>query len=285
MINNLILSGGQIRGIGYIGVLKALEELEILNEINNICGISSGSIFALTYCLEFKSKDLKELVLKLNIDDLKETYCENIFNLVYNYGLDSGTKFERLIKIVLKKKLGKETANFTDLHNFNPNKNLIIVGSNLTNVQTEYFCLENTPEMEIWKAIRISISFPVIFDKVDYNNMIYVDGGLTDNFPIDYFENDIENTLGICVNSSKCLPEINNLHTYLLRIIYTLASQKQRQYCEKYKENTITINLKVDITSLEFDGKIKNYLINEGYNQFKLKLKEKKYIKNIFIIL
>lgn len=279
MIKNLILTGGQIRGLGYIGVLKAMEELNILPYIENICGISSGSIFALTYCLEFNSKELKDLVLKVNIDDLKENYSENLFKIIYDYGLDSGIKFERLIKIVLKKKLGNENSTFQDLHNFNPKKNLTVVGSNLTTMKTEYFSLENTPNMEIWKAVRISISFPVIFNKFDYQDNIYVDGGLTDNYPMEYFLDDIDNTIGICINSCKTLPEMDNFVNYLIRIVYILGSRKQQEACVKHKDNTIVIDVDVPITSLDFDEKTKSYLIDQGYQQFMEQIVSKKIYK------
>ena len=65
MIHNLLLSGGQIRGLSYIGVLKALEELDLISDVYNICGVSSGSIFALAYCLGFKSHELKSIVMTL----------------------------------------------------------------------------------------------------------------------------------------------------------------------------------------------------------------------------
>ena len=133
--------------------------------------------------------------------------------------------------------------------------------------------------MEIWKAIRISISFPIIFDKVDYNGDIYVDGGLTNNYPIDFFSNDIENTLGISLNSNKSLPNIDDLQSYLVRIIYVLASQKQRECCSKYSDNSIIIDLNTNMTSINFDNKTKNYLIDESYQQFMEKIKTKEIYK------
>tara|TARA_B100000524_G_scaffold347823_1_gene250634 strand:- start:4361 stop:5269 length:909 start_codon:yes stop_codon:yes gene_type:complete len=285
MINTLILSGNQIRGLGYVGVLKALEELNIKKNIKNICGISSGSIFALAYCLRFSYNDLRTFVFKINIDDLKEGYYENIFNLIDKYGLDSGHKFERLIKLLLKKKIGNENCTFLDLNKFNSDNNLIIVGSNLTTMKTEYFSMDTTPDMEIWKAIRISISFPIIFEKFVLNQQIYIDGGVTDNYPIEHFLDDLENTIGICIHSSNELPIINSLHTYLLRIIYILASQKERVYCKKYADNTIIINVNMNIASIDFSNELKQNLIDEGYNQFITKIKEKdiykRYVNNI----
>ena len=38
-----------------------------------------------------------------------------------------------------------------------------------------------------WQVLRISISFPFIFEKIDYNDKVYVDGGLLLNYHIEYF--------------------------------------------------------------------------------------------------
>ena len=43
MIKNLVLAGAQLKGVCYIGILKALEELNLLKDIKNVLGISSGS--------------------------------------------------------------------------------------------------------------------------------------------------------------------------------------------------------------------------------------------------
>ena len=45
MFTNIVLAGSQLKGIAYIGVIKAIEELNLVKDIKNICGVSSGSIF------------------------------------------------------------------------------------------------------------------------------------------------------------------------------------------------------------------------------------------------
>ena len=47
MFTNIVLAGSQLKGIAYIGVIKALEELKLIKNLKNICGVSSGSIFGL----------------------------------------------------------------------------------------------------------------------------------------------------------------------------------------------------------------------------------------------
>ena len=52
VIKNLVLSGAELRGITYIGVIRAIEDLSIYDSLENILGVSSGAIFAMTLVLE-----------------------------------------------------------------------------------------------------------------------------------------------------------------------------------------------------------------------------------------
>ena len=47
-----------------------------------------------------------------------------------------------------------------------------------------------------------------------------------------------------------------------------LASQKQHELCNKYKNNVINIILNSSISSINFENSEKKYLITEGYEQF-----------------
>ena len=53
MIKNIVLSGGEMMGLCYIGVLKFLEENNIIPSIENILGISIGSLFAVMLSLNY----------------------------------------------------------------------------------------------------------------------------------------------------------------------------------------------------------------------------------------
>ena len=48
-IDTLVLSGGGVKGIAYVGVFKKLRELKV--EIKEICSVSVGSMMGLLYVL------------------------------------------------------------------------------------------------------------------------------------------------------------------------------------------------------------------------------------------
>jgi hypothetical protein len=99
-----------------------------------------------------------------------------------------------MLKYFLKKKIKSDDITFIELYE-KYNKNFIVIGTNFSNGNEEAFNHINTPNMSIITAVRISISIPLIFTPVLYNNNYYVDGALTNIFPINYCNQ--ETTLGI----------------------------------------------------------------------------------------
>ena len=91
MIKNLVLSGGEYKGLAYVGVLKYLEDTNILAGIENIMGVSIGAVFALYFSLGFTSDQLKQIVLAMKIENLREGDYSNYLEIFNTYGLDSGS--------------------------------------------------------------------------------------------------------------------------------------------------------------------------------------------------
>ena len=49
MVKNLILSGGSMKGLAYIGMIKCIEEYNIVKSIDNYVGTSIGA--CVCFCL------------------------------------------------------------------------------------------------------------------------------------------------------------------------------------------------------------------------------------------
>jgi len=271
-IKNLVFSGGEFRGLAYIGIQKALEELDILDNIENILGVSVGSIFALIICLGYTSQQIEKIVMSIDITSLKDIDTDGIFKVFTKYGVDSGKNFEKLYKILIRKKIGKEDATFRDLKSIFPNKNLIVAGTNINLDRGEFFSYDTTPDMKLWEAIRISTCFPLYFESYLYNNYIYADGGISNNYPIDYFQNSIENTLGIVLKHSDKniygLVEIDNFEKYIIALVKCITQSTQNIMETQYKKYTITLEIPYSFLNLDITNEAKETNIKEGYRQF-----------------
>jgi NTE family protein len=114
---------------------------------------------------------------------------------------------EKWINEKIKNTSYRENLTFAELHELhkqNPEqyKDLYMVGFNVNTGLAEVFSWETTPHAIISDAMRISMSIPVIFKphqlyikegterKLDPKkaNQLYVDGGMTDNYPLFIFD-------------------------------------------------------------------------------------------------
>jgi predicted patatin/cPLA2 family phospholipase len=63
------------------------------------------------------------------------------------------------------------------------------MGTNLSTGFSEVFSAEHTPRMCVADAARISMSIPLFFAAIrNPRGDVYVDGGVTDNYPIKLFD-------------------------------------------------------------------------------------------------
>ena len=171
MKRGIVFGGGGVKGLLYLGVLKWMEENNI---IFKYCGGSSiGAIFATICCLELKYEYLYEL---LKIQDVVNKKEINIMNLITIYGIDKGISLKKFLYTMVK------DITFKELYEKNK-KILIITGLNLTKKETEYFSVDNTPNMKILDALLISTSLPFLFGCKYYNNDCYTDGAIGDDTP------------------------------------------------------------------------------------------------------
>ena len=269
MFSNLVFSGGGTKCVSYIGVLKYFEEIDYFKNIKKIAATSGGTLFSLILVLGYNYNDIKNLVLGLQFNTIQDITTDNLLYFFENYGIDTGKKLEYLIKLLFKKKKYNENITFLELYNYT-NIEFTITGTCLNNRTTEYFNYINTPNMKVYLAIRISCSIPIIFNCVKHNNLIYVDGGLLDNYPIEYFKDDIDSTLGFSIKSKKkANSNINSLDKYIFNIIFSITNKLNSKILNKYKKNTVIINSEYDSINFNISELQKKTAIENGYKSIK----------------
>ena len=234
MYKTLCLSGGGSSGIAIIGSLKFLEENKVFlnRKIKKYIGTSVGSIISFLLNLDYNLDFILEFINTFNINIIFENI--NIDNLFNKFGLLTGDEFMNILKSFLFNKFKMNDITFKKLYNLTKKK-ICIVGSNVSKNREEYFSYETTPDMSVLKAIRISSSIPIIFTPVIMNGDYYCDGGLTNNFPINYCNK--KHTLGLIVCNNNGT-SINNMSSYLSSIYNNII--KYANIKNKYdKSNTI----------------------------------------------
>ena len=220
MITNLVLSGGGVKGLATLGAISILESKKILNNITTYCGSSSGALISLLLNIGYKAQDIYDILYEIdfsiltsiNIDCLLEDIC---------IGFDKGDAIQYIIGTLMLKKNYSLNTTFKELHE-KTGKKLIITGCCVNTVSIHYFSHETTPNMKILTAVRITYSIPVIFKPVTFENKIWIDGGCMDNYPMELFKDNIENTLGILLDDTNNIEQFQDTAQYLLYIIKCL---------------------------------------------------------------
>ena len=175
--NKLFISAGGKNGYIFIGILKYLDENGYLNKINKYIGCSIGSILCFLLSINYSVEEIEKIFLKLNVDKLLNEFNINLFikyKCVYN-----NYKIVNYIKEIISNKGINNNITLKEHYDMFKKKICFIV-SNITSNKCEYITYKNYPNLKLWKAILMSISIPVVFPSVKYNDNYYVDGALYD---------------------------------------------------------------------------------------------------------
>lgn len=156
----LVLGGGAARGFAHVGVIRVLEQEKI--PVDLIVGTSVGSLIGALYAHEQNSFELEWTAFELTRDD------------VLDYALLSATmgpiKGERLEAFVTKK---IPVANIENLK-----VPFAAVATDLN--RGNRVVLTRGP---IARAVRASCAIPGVFQPVEHQGRLLVDGGTVDNLP------------------------------------------------------------------------------------------------------
>ncbi|SFN90704.1 patatin-like phospholipase family protein [Proteiniclasticum ruminis] len=164
----LALGGGGSRGSYEIGVLKALQELNI--EIGAITGTSIGAINAAAYLMNDFTL-MEEIWMSLNRDSLIKFESQLVPEVIRQRGLD----FEILLSL-LHEILDEETIR-------NHPTDLGIVTYNLTARKPVVLFKEEIPQGKLIDYVAASANHPS-FQRLLIDGDAYIDGAVFDNIPV-----------------------------------------------------------------------------------------------------
>ena len=197
---NLVFEGGGAKGVAYLGAIEVLEREGILEKIERIGGTSAGAIIALLLGLHYTGKDLENLILNMNFIKMLFSFKElryilkNFKERICNeFGFLEGDHFYNWIQDRVEEKTNNRNSTFRNIHDRKEKcsfKDMYFVGANISTGFAKIYSHVNTPDMEVAKAVRISMSIPGLFTVIrkDEQDDVCVDGGLINNYPIKLFD-------------------------------------------------------------------------------------------------
>lgn len=176
-----LFGGGAIRGVSYIGAIKALEELGI--SPTTFAGSSVGSIIAAMLAVGYTAEEMKDIFLKVNFDLFKDISI----GLGPIFALSKGEVFLEWVRELIEKKFygDKYKKGLNRAVTFKDIKNkLVVITTNLSNFECKEFSRFETPDYEIASAVRISCCMPGLMKPIEYNKTLLVDGDLQKSWPM-----------------------------------------------------------------------------------------------------
>jgi NTE family protein len=171
----VVLSGGGVRGFAHLGLLQALEELNIKPDA--ISGVSAGAIVGALYAAGHSPQTIRDILKK-------NSYFGWSSFLLNKDGLFS----MKALRKVLQTYIPDNT--FESLQ-----KKLFITATDFANNEAITFS-----EGSLFDPVIASSSVPAIFEPVKMGDYLLVDGGLLNNFPVEPLENKCGLLIGCNVN-------------------------------------------------------------------------------------
>ena len=294
----IALSGGGIRGIAHAGVLKALEDNGI--KIDIIGGTSSGSLIASLYAMGYTPYYIYVLFKRYAGEIIaveNKQIISGIGGFLFNKkiqvtGLKSGKSLEEAYnELALKKgiKVMKEIQMplvipavdmcsskeyiFTSKipNNEKASNNMENIKSDTMQQTTSYIT-----DISVGKSVRASSSFPVAISPCEYNNHLFLDGGILNNIPVNEIKKQGADKV-IAVNfDSQPVNKESNIMELMMK---TLDIMGDKITDENMANTDYILSIPSDGTGLLDTSKL-DFCYQCGYKTTITKMKELKQLLN-----
>jgi NTE family protein len=229
----LVLGGGAARGFAHIGVIRALEQEKI--PVDMIVGTSVGSLIGAIYAYDANSFDLEWTAFTLEKDDL---FDYGLLTAITGMGAAKGDKLEAFVK------------NKVPVQNIENLKIPFAAVATDLNRGTQVV-LDRGP---VAKAVRASSAIPGVFNPVDYQGKLLVDGGVIDNIPVSVArERGADIVIAVDISENVTNFNITNLVDVMLQAVNIMAAENAKH---QRKEADVLISPAVgNVGMLDFSQK------------------------------
>jgi len=192
LIKTVVLSGGGIDGAMFVGAIRRLEEESVAGGPYAICkvrkfvGCSIGAIIALFLAMGLTSHEIEQRMLEgFKSGALSRLNLVNLLSAPTSLGIDDGTSIVKWVAAAMVDRGIDANITFRRFAALTGN-DLIIAVTNLTRCHRELMSLATSGDVPVMLAVRMSMSLPVLFTPVVWNNCVYVDGAVMDMCPMSH---------------------------------------------------------------------------------------------------
>ena len=248
----VVLSGGGAKGMAHIGALKVIEDAGI--PIDYIVGTSMGAIIGGLYSIGYTPQQLDSMVRKQNWQFLLSDHIERReMNL-----MEREAEETYVISVPFSKNAIKEvTGGLIKGHNIDNLFSELTLGYHdsisFDSLAIPFACVSENlvlgeeyvfREGILSTAMRASMAIPGVFTPVRLNDMVLIDGGVVNNYPVDVARQmGADVIIGVDVQSElRPGEELNNTGTILAQLVDLMGQDK---YLENL--NNTNVHIKVNV--------------------------------------
>ncbi|MGY6744887.1 MAG: patatin-like phospholipase family protein [Cecembia sp.] len=204
----IALSGGGVRGISHLGVLKALNQRGIFP--NRISGSSAGAIAGSLYAAGHQPDEILDIIIKTN-------YFKFLRPAISWTGILKMDTVEELFRKYLPEN------SFESLQ-----MPMTVAVTDIKRAKVVYFS-----EGELIKPLMASSCIPGMFDPIAIGNHYYVDGGVLNNLPVEPLDGVCDVIIGVNCNHLPVEHNIKNIKSLIERTV--IMSMNYNVYSRKDK--------------------------------------------------
>lgn len=256
----LLFSGGGIRVVSYLGVIKVLHENQLLPHVKEYCGVSAGGLVALMLALGYSLNIIERFCYEYDFSNLRSVEPENALDFLETYGIDTGENLQKLLEKILHHKGFGPNTTFHDLAISGRVMALRVWASDIQFLKPVEFSDSKTPNLPVVFALRATMAIPLYFMPLKHpeTNTLLVDGGVLDNYPMSFLTaEEAERTLGIAFEFKNTPIYINDFSSFISLISIGYYRPSYQNLLNKYKNNTIILPC-ADYSALNFEASLED---------------------------
>ena len=213
---HVVMSGGGLSALSYFGALRFLEIEGLTSSVRHIAGTSMGAIFAAAFALRMPMATIEQRFLDLMADgSTNQLPLLDIVTYLQRLGLDDVKRFIEVLRPEADKMTFLELSKKTGI-------NLIICATHLATMEAAYFGVDTTPHVLVMDAVRASAAIPWVFTPVRIGEELYVDGGVSNNVPVDVFHGVPQSNILVFHTAPKTI-KMNDNNPYKQPLAYTVS--------------------------------------------------------------
>lgn len=248
----LVLSGGGAKGFAHIGVLKVIDSLGI--KIDYIGGTSMGAVIGGLYASGYSARQIDSVFRQTDFDELLRDYIprssKNFFEKRNDEMYAVSLPFNKF-RLGIPTALSKGTYNYNLLAGLaHPVRHV----RDFSQLPIPFFCVATDIETGetvvldkgyLVQAIQASSAFPSLFAPVEIDGRILVDGGVTDNYPVEEIRRrGAEIVIGVDVQddlkSREALKDATRILVQISNMDMIAKMKEKRQLTDIYIKPDIT---------------------------------------------